>query len=243
MGNISEATVGFVAGTGIDLTPLLDHIDAEIPFPAVRGARRLMEGHQGRFLFGTACGQPVVLQCGRRHLYEGIPLHEVVQTVSMMREYGAKTVVFTNAAGGLVLQLEPGSLVAIDRVVVWPCNRWPARPSELRADFVLQGCDAIGTYVWMHGPSYETRAEIGALRGLGATVVGMSTAPEMAECQALGIRTAAVSCVTNNCCRPAVLTHERVVETARRASSRLAALLRKALPQLIEFGPPLSENT
>jgi purine-nucleoside phosphorylase len=116
--------------------------------------------------------------------------------------------------------------MAASRIRLWRYRRWPAAPAQLMPDFELPGCDASGAYHWVHGPCYETRAEIRALQTEKSSAVGMSTAPEMHRAQALGMRAAAISCITNNCCTPQHLTHEHVLRTAAAASARLSALLR-----------------
>ena len=80
--------------------------------------------------------------------------------------------------------------------------------------------------MWVHGPCYETPAEIAALRRMSVCAVGMSAGPELARCRELGIPAAVVSCITNNCCERSTLTHDHVVQTARSASSALVALIR-----------------
>ena len=152
--------------------------------------------------------------------------------VDVLHELGARTIVFTNAAGGLRDNLPPGSIVAANRIATWPYSRWVDQPAEFAPDRVLPGADAEGTYTWVHGPSYETAAEIDLLRSHGADVVGMSTAPEVQRAQALGIEAAALSCVTNVCGSGEALTHDHVVEVARTASARLVRLIRAALVAL-----------
>jgi purine-nucleoside phosphorylase len=124
----------------------------------------------------------------------------------------------------------PGDLVAVTCLRTWRYVGWPQRPTAIEPDFMLSGCRHEGEYIWMHGPSYETRAEIRALQRLGGAVVGMSTAPEVARCRERGIRAAVVSCVTNNCCAPGPVSHDSVVRAARAASTALVQLLRSEIP-------------
>jgi len=220
-------TLAVVAGSGLDLRPLLDHIDEERDFREIQGLGvASIAGHAGRFVFGRSEGAPVILQCGRLHVYEGLGYAESTAPVAALRDFGASTVVFTNAAGGLLPNMLPADLMAADALRVWPHTRWPSQPETILPDFVPEGCEWQGTYHWVHGPCYETRAEIAALRSLGSAAVGMSTAPEMARAHELGLRAAAISCITNNCCTPQVLTHEHVLQTAAAASTRLCAVLR-----------------
>jgi purine-nucleoside phosphorylase len=186
-----------------------------------------VEGHAGRFVLGHCAGTRVIVQCGRLHLYEGLAYDSVVQTVDALHALGARTAIFTNAAGGLEPQMRPGDLMAANAVRLWRYRGWPDAPECLIPDFQLAGCDVRGAYHWVHGPCYETRAEISALRASRSSAVGMSTAPEMHRAQRLGMRSAAISCITNNCCTPQHLTHAHVLRTAAAASARLCTLLRR----------------
>jgi purine-nucleoside phosphorylase len=225
------ARVAIVAGSGLDLSGLLDVVEREVGFAEAGVGMVGVAGHAGRFLLGTCAGRPIVLQQGRRHVYEGLTLPEVSSTVDALHEFGASVVVFTSAAGGLMPEMRPGDLVCASMIQTWPCRRLDL-PERLYPDFTIPGCDATGVYLWVHGPCYETRAEIALLRKIGGAMVGMSTAPEMARCRQLGMRAAAVSCITNNCCAPMRLTHEHVLETAASASRRLTSLLRRAVPSM-----------
>lgn len=231
----ATAPTAIVAGSGLNLMALLDGVTWESPFGAFQQLPPpSVAGHAGTFTGGTCGGLPVILQQGRHHFYEGYGYAEVTASIRVLSTLGAERVLFTNAAGGLTPELEPGFLVSVDRIVTWPCRLWAERPPEIVPEWVVPGCDATGSYVWVHGPSYETRAEIAALQHKGAAAVGMSTAPEMTAAQSLGMRTAAISCITNNCCRIEHLTHAHVLATSRQTSEKLCALLRRALPLLGE---------
>ena len=119
-----------------------------------------------------------------------------------------------------------------DTLALWPCQRWPKHPSELKTDILLEGCDHRGTYTWVHGPCYETQSEIQALQASKSHAVGMSTAPELSRCHELGIRGGSISVITNNCCAPQVLTHEHVLEMAETASERICEIIRSSLKSI-----------
>ena len=232
---MKTATLGIVAGSGIDLLPLLDAPGPRHHFSIwERLPESAVPGHAPFFVEGRCAGKRLVVQCGRLHVYEGLPPRTVVRTVDALHTLGVSAILFTNAAGGLLPQMRPGDLVAARALHAWPCAH-TAPAGALHPDFVVPGCDFAGAYAWMHGPCYETRAEILALRRLGASTVGMSTAPEFLRCRELGIAAAAISCVTNNCTRPQRLTHQHVVATARQASRRLRAVIRAALETLPPF--------
>jgi len=224
-----ELVVGVVSGSGINLRPLLDEVYGEYPFADALGVPGSVVGHDGVFVFGRSGGVALVLQAGRLHLYEGHPPDRVAATVDRLYGFGVRELILTNAVGGLDPALRPGQLVRPTAVDTWPYRNHKF-PENLGPDVAIPGCDAAGRYVWMHGPCYETRAEIRALQAMGAVIVGMSLPLELARCRELGIVTGVVCCVTNDCTRPgAVLTHEDVVATAARASTRLAEVLRRYL--------------
>jgi purine-nucleoside phosphorylase len=224
-----------VAGSGIDLLPLLDRVEREQAFSEIRGlASSTAEGHRGRFVRGWCGASPVIVQCGRLHVYEGLPIKAVTATVDALASDGVCTILFTNAAGGLRPGMRPGDLLAVERVRPMPYRGWRDAPDSIEPVFTVPGCRHTGDYMWVHGPCYETRAEIVALQRLDGAAVGMSTAPELARAYALGIRTAVVSCITNNCCEQGPLTHADVLDAAQHASAAIADLIRNALPMLAQ---------
>ena len=219
--------VGLVAGSGVELEPLLDRVTRSRDFSEVPGlCKTAVAGHIGRIVEGYCGAAPIVLQSGRLHLYEGHPCEQVARSVDVMQRLGVGTVLFTNAAGALAEDMDPGDLMAVSGISLYPFGCWPDRPDRLEIDFELDRCDRRGTYVWVHGPCYETKAEVAALRALEGDAVGMSTAPEVARCHELGLRAGAISCITNRCGSQAVLRHEDVVETARSASVKLCHVIR-----------------
>lgn len=219
--------IAVVSGSGLDLRPILDAVESEHTFADAIGLQhRNLSGHERTFVRGTVNGRDVLLQSGRFHLYEGLSVAEVVRPVDYIAATGADTIVFTNVSGGLRADLRPGHIVAVSELRTWPYQCWRSRPDRLVSDLIIDGCDCDGQYFWMHGPSYETPAEIRALRRLGCDVVGMSTAPEVQRAQQLGICCAVISVVTNACGDPQPLTHEEVVRVAHTASARLCDVLR-----------------
>jgi purine-nucleoside phosphorylase len=219
-----------VAGSGVDLLPLLDTVQWERPFAEFPGLGvSTVAGHASRFVCGALHARgaetPILLQCGRRHAYEGLPYDAAVRTVDVLQELGATRILFTNAVGGLDATLRPGALVAMTACAAWPFHAY-ALPERIEPAFVIDGPDAAGLNYFMHGPSYETPAEIAALRTLGAMTVGMSTAPELHRCTQLDIAAGAISVVTNICGAPGKLTHDEVVQHATEASARLRMLIR-----------------
>lgn len=228
------STVGIVSGSGLSLEGILDEINEETPFAEFEClSPTTVFGHEGRFIRGKCGHIPVVIQSGRLHVYEGCSPEMAGRTIDVLRDLGAASVLFTNAAGGLLREMQPGQLMSATDVYLWPYAAWSDRPESLDFDVQIPGCDHTGTYAWVHGPCYETRAEIRAMEALGLAAVGMSTAPELYRCKQLGIRTAAISCITNNCFAPGPLSHDDVLATAAKNSQRLREVVRSSLPLLV----------
>lgn len=223
----SERPVALVSGSGIDLLPLLDtteKVRSFSEFPGIASPR--VEGHLGEFVYGRVSGSPVIVQRGRLHIYEGHSYDEVVAPLDFLHAQGVRRVLFTNAVGGLRTEMKPGDICAIRSIRLMPFRTWAGCPECLSVQETVAGCNSEGSYAWVHGPSYETKAEIGALQQLECDVVGMSAGPEIHRCETLGISAAVVSLITNNCMDSDVLTHEHVVEEARRGADKMLEIAR-----------------
>lgn len=208
-------------------------------------------GHAGRLVAGTLHGVSVLVQQGRLHLYEGHQPAHVTAVVRAAAQAGVSTFVVTNAAGGLAPDLRPGDLLAItDHLNL--TGRSPLVGAEtptfvdmaaaydagLRASAAAAAAElgeplAEGVYAGVVGPAYETPAEVGMLRTLGADAVGMSTVLEVIAARACGLRVLGMSVVTN-VHRPGgtPTDHAEVLDAASTSGKRLAALLRGLLPRL-----------
>ena len=165
-------------------------------------------GHTGALVFGRVAGVPVVVQSGRYHYYEGWSDKVVLGPVRLARALGAEVVLVTNAAGGIRPDLVPGSLMLIDDHLNFQFKgplMGPARPGEARFPDMSEPYDRVlsqvaearalelgihltrGVYGAVLGPSYETPAEVQALRRMGVDAVGMSTVPEVICARGLGL--------------------------------------------------------
>jgi len=242
-------SVGVVLGSGLGGFgdslggPKIDY--AALPHMPVS----TVAGHAGRFSFGSVEGVSVVCMQGRVHLYEGHTADAVVHGVRAMAFLGVNTMLLTNAAGGCNPAFSPGDLMLItDHInltgtspLLGPNDdlRGPRFPDMSAAyDPKLQSAARTvaqsagislreGVYAGLLGPSYETPAEIGYLRSLGAAAVGMSTVLEVIALRHLGVRVGALSCITNLAAgiadRP--LDHAEVEATARAKRPQLTAML------------------
>ncbi len=189
-----------------------------------------MAGHRSRFVTGSLKREdgsylPLILQEGRRHAYEGLSFLDTVRTVDVLAALGVGQIIFTNAAGAINPDYRVGDVVAARDIHCWPFQGFDL-PASILPAFVVPGAPHQGKLAFMHGPSYETRAEIHALHALGVDTVGMSTAPELLRCHELGLPAAVLSVVTNQCNAPASLSHGDVVHTAAAASGSICEILR-----------------
>ena len=216
----ARPTVGVVLGSGLggfgdSLECLVKLPYAELPhLPASR-----VPGHSGNLCFGQVRGVPVVCMQGRVHFYEGHPIESVVHGVRTMARLGVDRVLLTNAAGGLEPSWTAGDLMVVtDHLnlmgtspLIGPNDdalgaRFPdmteAYDATLRERLHAVGEAAgialrSGVYAALTGPCYETPAEVRMMRGLGAQAVGMSTVPEVIALRHMGVKVAALSCITN----------------------------------------------
>jgi purine-nucleoside phosphorylase len=207
-------------------------------------------GHDGRLVIGTLAGKRVAALSGRAHFYEGHDLRTVTFATRAIARLGVNALILTNAAGGIRKgHLPPGTLMVMDdHINLLGSNplvganedafgpRFPDM-TEVYSQRLRALADAVatdqglrlshGVYVAVHGPSYETPAEIRYLRTIGADAVGMSTVPEAIVARHMGVEVLGISCITNAAAGvlPQPLDHSEVMEVARRVRDAFAALL------------------
>ena len=206
-------------------------------------------GHEGKLVIGEAAGRPIAALSGRAHFYEGHHLRTVTFGTRVLGVLGVKTLILTNAAGGINSRFAPGDLMVIDDHInllggsplIGPNDqRFGVRFPDLTNVYsprlrrladetaAAQGLTLRhGVYAACHGPSYETPAEVRYLRTIGADAVGMSTVPEAIVARHMGIEVLGISCITNFAAGvlPQPLNHEEVLETAKRVRDRFIGLL------------------
>ncbi len=220
---------------------------ARLPYARIPGfPRPRAAGHAGEL---ALAGRAAVLR-GRAHLYEGCAVDEVVRPVRVLARLGARTLVVTNAAGGVNPAFRPGDLMLIEDHL----NLTGADPLRGAPRFVdlTRAYDAglrrralaaarrlgiglrRGVYAAVAGPSYETPAEVRMLRRLGADAVGMSTVPEVIAAVAEGMRVVGISLIANRAAGlgPGKVSHDEVLEAGRAAGERLGVLLAAILAGL-----------
>lgn len=248
IGDVPDVAIILGSGLGDFAEGLQDRVTvpyAAIPhWPAAR-----VVGHAGTVVVGQAQGRRVLALSGRAHFYEGHPMSVVTFPTRVLAQLGVTTLIITNAAGGINERFSSGALMVIDdhinamgtNPLIGPNDdRFGARfpdMSEVYSRRLRALADAAaeanglalehGVYIGVHGPSYETPAEIRAFRALGADAVGMSTVPEAIVARHSGLEVLGVSCITNMAAGvlPQPLVHDEVMETARRVRGAFIALL------------------
>ena len=254
---VGGADVAVVLGSG--LGPFAESITdgqgldyGEIPhWPAAK-----VIGHMGRLVAGTVQGRRVITLAGRAHYYEGHDLRTVTFATRVLGRLGVKTLILTNAAGGINTRFVEGALMVIDDHINLFGTNPLIGPNEDRFGFRFPDMTEVystrlrrladetareiklpiehGIYVAVHGPSYETPAEIRAFRTLGADAVGMSTVPEAIVARHMGIEVLGLSCISNMAAGvlPQPLHHDEVMETTRRVRHQFIALLEGIIGRL-----------
>ena len=248
--------VGLVLGSG--LGAFADTLEkatrvpyADIPhFPTSTAV-----GHKGELVVGLAGGTPVAVMAGRVHYYEGYSLEEVVFPVRVLGRFGVRILILTNAAGSVNVSYKPGELMIIEdhingmgvNPLVGPnpealgerfFDMSEAYDPRLR-QIAERACLAAGVpvrkgvYLALTGPSYETPAEIKALRTLGADAVGMSTVPEVIAARHMKLRVLGISCITNMAAGvlKKKLDHKEVLQMGERVKAGLLDVLSRVVAE------------
>ena len=249
-----EPRIAIVLGSG--LGGFADDFEEAvgIPYDDIPGFKRsTAQGHAGRLVIGKIDSVPVLAMQGRVHYYEGYSLEEVTFPVRTFKLLGIKTLILTNAAGGINVELHQGALMVLsDHLNLMGANplrgpndeRFGPRFPDMSAvyspelqELVVEEAREIGVevrrgiYGALAGPSYETPAEIVLLRNLGADAVGMSTVPEAIVARHMGLEVLGISCITNMAAgiSDEPINHEEVMATGDRVRETFTELLRRVV--------------
>lgn len=213
-------------------------------------------GHAGRWHCGLLHGKRVCMMQGRLHAYEGYDMRQVTFPMRVMKELGVKTLILTNAAGGVNTSFAPGDLMLIKDFInlsgknplIGPnldelgprfpdmSHAYDVKLQQLTEDVAQKLGISLkkGIYCWLNGPTYETPSEIKMVRVLGADAVGMSTAPETIVARHAGMDVLGISCITNMAAgildQP--LSHQEVMETGAKVKDTFRALIDGVIAQL-----------
>ena len=243
-------TLAMILGSGFQHALTHLKIETEIPYGRLPGFMSVgVSGHVGKIVCGLFGKTPVLVLKGRTHFYEGHDMNRVTFPVRVLSEFGIRSLLLTNAAGGINRKFKPGDFMALeDHINFMGTNplRGPATPGLPRFVDMTRVYDPklreilrkaakltklrlhSGVYLATLGPSYETPAEIRAFERLGADAVGMSTVPEAIVARQCGLSVAAVSCITNLAAGrgSGTLSHSEVLAIAEQKKAVVAQFLK-----------------
>ncbi|HAF16614.1 MAG TPA: purine-nucleoside phosphorylase [Blastocatellia bacterium] len=253
----AQARIAIVLGSGLGGFAEEFADSVSIPYQQIPGfVTSTAVGHAGRLVCGKVEQVPVIAMQGRVHYYEGYSLEQVTFPIRTFKLLGVETLILTNAAGGIDVQLTQGALMVIsDHLNLMGVN--PLRgPNDERfgprfpdmsevysrelQELVIEEARGLGVpvrrgiYAALAGPSYETPAEIHMLRATGADAVGMSTVPEAIVARQMGMKILGISCITNMAAGISEnpINHEEVMETGQRVRATLTQLLRRLIARM-----------
>ena len=248
--------IAIILGSG--LGSFADELDDKIKIPTAtipHYPKSTVEGHFGYLVFGTWKGIPLIAVQGRTHFYEGYPIEKVTYVVRIIANLGVKTLIVTNASGGVNPEFKPGDLMLItDQInnmfqnplrgpLHYGGDRFPDMSNPYTQDyFDLIESVAIQNQIELQrgvlyvstGPSYETAAEVRMIGKLGGDAASMSTVPEVIVANQENIKVIGISCITNHATgiSPSPLSHKEVTETAKLVQKKFLTLLSGIIERL-----------
>lgn len=244
--------IGVILGSGLGHFVHHMQVEATVPFHDIPNfIPPTVEGHSGNLIFGKIENVDLVVLQGRLHYYEGHSMETVVFPARVMALLGIEILIVTNSAGGYGDGMNAGDFMIIqDHINLMGTNplmgpnikelgpRFPDM-TEAYDPVLIDIAERIfrsqqtffhrGIYVGVTGPTYETPSEIKMFKSLGGKAVGMSTVPEVIAANHLGIRVAAISCITNLAAGVSKnkLTHAEVTETAKKVEQKFCSFLKE----------------
>lgn len=249
--------VGIILGSGLGNLAREVKVEKEIAYTDIpHFPVSTVEGHHGKLIFGSVGGTPVVVLSGRFHYYEGYALAQVVYPIRVLKFLGVKTILLSNAAGGMNRDFRVGDLMIIrDHISLFTVNplvgpnedglgpRFPDMSEPYSRGLIKKALAIaeeakipihVGVYAGVTGPTFETRAEYKLLHIAGGDAVGMSTVQEVIAARHLGMSVFAVSVITDLGIREEdnIITHEEVLAAAAAAEPRLTALFKAMIREL-----------
>ena len=249
--------VAIILGSGLGALAGEVRADAVVPYAEIPGfPRSTVEGHAGNLLVGRLEGRAVAVMKGRAHFYEGYSLADVVFPVRVIRALGARVLLVSNAAGGINRLWSSGDLMIIaDHINFMGSNplmgpndpdlgpRFPDMSQAYDPDLIALAERAAlaegiairkGVYAGVHGPSYETPAELRMLRGWGADAVGMSTVPEVIAARHMGMRVLGIAAITDMATGEQIktVTHEVVMAVAREIEPKFIRVVKRIVREM-----------
>ncbi len=243
------AAMALVLGSGFN--PVLEAVSDKIVLKTseINGfPSSTVKGHDGAIVFGKLNGTEVLILSGRIHAYEGHPIRSLGLFVELCSNADIGRIIFTNAAGSMVMDMPPGSVMFIEDQINMSFKsplrgpvaelgqRFPdmCEPFDLawteksRKACLKKGLETFrGVYLWTMGPCYESKAEINFFRFLGADVVGMSTVGEVIKAKELGLSVLGLSLISNHATglSPQELSHQEVLQSGNDVKDNLVEII------------------
>ena len=252
-----QPTIGVVLGSGLGNFIDEIEIDAEISYADLpHFPVSTVKGHSGKLILGKMHGKDIVVMSGRFHFYEGYTVQQVVYPIRVMKMLGVKTLLISNAAGGVNTSFKVGDLMIInDHISLFTLNPLPGKnEDELGIRFpdmsepynkeLINKAKTIaknlgydikeGVYCGVTGPSFETRAEYKLIKTVGGDAVGMSTIQEVIAAVHAGMKIFAMSIISNMGIRDEEneVTHEEVLSAANAAEPKMTAIFKQLINEL-----------
>lgn len=246
--------IAIVLGSGLSEVVKEIEIDVAIDYNNIPDFPvSTVEGHSGKLLMGIWNGKRVVVMSGRFHYYEGYSMQQVTFPIRVMKQLGAQTIFITNASGGLNPQFKVGELMAVtDHINLNSDNplrgknddelgpRFPDQHAAYDKELIEKANEIAarhqiklhrGVYVGVPGPTFETPSEYKYMHRIGGDAVGMSTVPEVIVANHTGMRIFCISviCDEGNPTVPKQISHQEVIEAARKAEPKITIILRELL--------------
>lgn len=231
--------IAIITGSGVKV------FNKDNPLSQVSGLESNVKGHEGTLKLYKIKGKYILVFSGRKHLYEGLSINEVVAGVKLTHELGIKKLLITNAAGGINYNLKSGDLLLIrgfinllqqtERGILSAIVQPPKMIKTNLTNLILNKLKThikSGIYAANLGPTYETFSEIKLLSSLGASAVGMSTVPEIICANSLGLDYAAISIISNVWGKLHSPSHEQVLKSVSNANDKLETLLLNLLDKI-----------
>ena len=242
-----NGSLGIVLGSGLD--HIVDFLNDKIilPYSEIDSfPLSTVDGHKGELISGYFLEKQILIARGRLHLYEGIKKEEVIMPIELFHDLGVKNIIITNSSGSLRLDNKPGSIMLIDGhydCTFLDSSKLPDlkegdkyyKEDLVKLVFIVAKKNNIellkGKYCWMHGPAYETPAEIQFLQKLGGDAVGMSTLPEVEAAKKNKMSTLVLSVLTNYAAGldNKTLKHEDVLLNAKKAQKNFIKLVKNII--------------
>ena len=253
-----KPSIAIVLGSGLGNLINDIHIENEIDYAQLpHFPVSTVKGHNGKLIFGKLKGKDVAVMAGRFHFYEGYSAQQVAYPIRVLKMLGAKTLLISNAAGGVNKNFNVGDLMIInDHISLFTINpllgknedelgtRFPDMSQPYDKALIAQakniannlGYDVKeGIYCGVTGPTFETRAEYKLIKIAGGDAVGMSTVQEVIAAVHAGMKVFAISIITDLGIRDEenIITHEEVLAAANEAEPKLTAIFKELVAQIV----------